>query len=77
MNTSVDLKQVISKLDSLPPMPLELNTDEGEAMLLTLIGLDPLISAKIIGLANTSLFGSSVKVSSISDAALRLGLRLR
>jgi len=31
---------------------LELNTEEGEVTLLTLIGIDPLISAKFIGLAN-------------------------
>jgi len=82
MNTAVDLKQAITKLDSLPTMPviaqkllaLDLNTDEGEATLLTLIGLDGLISAKVIGLANTSQFGSQSKVSSVSDAALRLGL---
>jgi HD-like signal output (HDOD) protein len=82
LNTSVELKESITQLDSLPPMPviaqkllaLELNTDEGEAMLLTLIGLDPLISAKIIGLANTGLFGANAKVTTISDAAMRLGL---
>jgi HD-like signal output (HDOD) protein len=82
LNTSVDLKQAITKLDSLPPMPviaqkllaLELNTEAGEAMLLTLIGLDPFISAKIIGLANTSQFGGHAKVATINDAALRLGL---
>lgn len=82
MNTPVDLKQAIANLDSLPSMPviaqkllaLPLDTDEGEAKLLKLIGLDPLISARIIGLANTSLFCSPVKVSSVSDAAMRLGL---
>ncbi len=82
LNTAVDLKQAITKLDSLPTMPviaqkllaLELNTDEGEVTLLTLIGIDPLISAKIIGMANSSLFGSNGKVATISDAAIRLGL---
>jgi len=82
LSTSINLKQAITKLDTLPMMPviaqkllaLPLNTDDGEAKLLKLIGLDPLISAKIIGLANTSLFGSPVKVASIGDAAMRLGL---
>src|SRR5690242_1376603 len=82
LDTSVNLKQAITKLDSLPSMPviaqkllaLPLDTDDGEAKLLKLIGLDPLISAKIIGLANTSLFGSPVKVASVGDAAMRLGL---
>jgi len=82
MDTVADLKYAITKLDSLPTMPviaqkllaLDLSTDEGEAVLLNLIGLDPLISAKIIGLANTGMSGSNVKVSTISDAAMRLGL---
>lgn len=82
MNTSSSLKRAITKLDSLPTMPviaqkllaLPLDTDDGEAKLLKLIEVDPLISAKIIGLANTSLFGSPVKVSSVRDAAMRLGL---
>lgn len=82
MNTKIDFGESVTRLDSLPPMPviaqkllaLELNTDEGEAMLLTLIGLDPLISAKVIGLANSSQFGSHAKVATISDAAMRLGL---
>jgi HD-like signal output (HDOD) protein len=55
-------------------LSLQLDTEDGEAKLLKLISFDPLISAKIIGLANTSLFSSTVKVSSISDAAMRLGL---
>ena len=82
MSASTKLKQAITKLDSLPTIPvvaqkllaLPLDTDEGEAKLLKLIGNDPLISARIIGLANTSLFCSPVKVTSISDAAMRLGL---
>jgi HD-like signal output (HDOD) protein len=72
----------MTKLDSLPSIPvlaqklltLELNTDEGEEMLLNLIGLDPLISAKIIGLANSGIAGSNIKVSAINHAAIRLGL---
>jgi len=83
LNTFADLQQAIRKIDALPSMPviaqklltLELNTDEGDAMLLRLIELDPLITAKIIGLANSSLFGSSGQVDSIRDAALRLGLK--
>lgn len=82
MSAAVNLKQAITKLDALPTMPviaqkllaLPLDTDEGETTLLKLIGQDPLISAKIIGLANTSLFCSPVKVASISDAAMRLGM---
>jgi HD-like signal output (HDOD) protein len=82
VSTAINIKQAIDRIDSLPTIPviaqkllaLPLDTDEGEAQLLKLIGQDPLISAKIIGLANTSLFCSPVKVASISDAAMRLGL---
>ena len=82
MSTPSDLKKAIRNLDALPTMPvvaqkllaLPLDTEDGETKLLKLIELDPLISAKIIGLANTSLFGSPVKVSSVRDAAMRLGL---
>jgi len=79
---AVDLKLDIAKLDTLPAMPaiaqkllaLALDTDEGEAQLLKLIGQDPLISAKIIGLSNSAMFGASRRVSSVDDAAMLLGL---
>jgi len=82
MSIAAQLNNAINKLDSLPAMPaiaqkllsLSLDTDEGEAKMLKLIAQDPLISAKIIGLANTSMFGSPVKVASVNDAAMRLGL---
>jgi len=78
----VDLKLAIQKLDSLPAMPvvaqkiltLSLGTPEGETQLLSLIGKDPQISARIIGLANTPLFGASKRVASIQDASMLLGL---
>lgn len=82
MTIALDLKTNIAKLDTLPAMPaiaqkllsLELDTDEGEAKLLKLIEQDPLISAKIIGLSNSAMFGASRKVTSIHDAAMLLGL---
>ncbi len=82
MNKATRLKHLIAKIDSLPTLPaiaqkllsLSLDTVEGETSMLKLISQDPIISAKIIGLANTSMFGSPVKVSSINDAAMRLGL---
>lgn len=82
MNIAVDLKLNIARLDALPAMPaiaqkllaLALDTDEGEAQLLKLIGQDPLISAKIIGLSNSAMFGSPRKVTSVHDAAMLLGL---
>ncbi|HUW00204.1 MAG TPA: HDOD domain-containing protein [Gallionella sp.] len=87
MNTnihpSIDLKQAVSKLDSLPAMPiiarkllgLKLDTDQDEQQMLLLIAQDPLISARIIGLANSPLFGSSRKISTVKDASLLLGLK--
>lgn len=82
MTKAGNWKEALAKLDSLPTLPaiaqkllsLSLDTVEGETDMLKLISQDPIISAKIIGLANTSMFGSPVKVSSINDAAMRLGL---
>jgi putative nucleotidyltransferase with HDIG domain len=79
---TVNLKQAIRNLDTLPAMPviaqkilaLNLDSDVGERDMLKLIEQDPLISAKIIGLANTPLFGASKRVSSVSDAAMLLGI---
>ncbi len=79
-----DLKQSLGRIDSLPAMPiiaqkmlaLPLDTDEGEIQLLKLIAQDPQISAKIIGLSNTALFGAPGAITSVSDASMRLGLTL-
>lgn len=76
------LKQALANLDSLPAMPataqkllaLPLNTDAGEAQMLRLIGQDPQISAKIISLANSPVMGVARKLSTVSDAAMLLGL---
>jgi|CXWL01.1.fsa_nt_gi HD-like signal output (HDOD) protein len=81
-NTSANLKVSIKNLEALPAMPsvvqrilsLPLDTEEGERDLLKLIGTDPQISARIIGLSNTPMFGASKKVSSVSDAAMLLGI---
>ena len=81
-DTRVDLKASIRNLDSLPAMPLvaqkilklPLDTLEGEKQLLRLIEQDPLISARIIGLANSPLFGAANKVTSIPDASMMLGM---
>lgn len=84
MNTNkpVNLKEAVSKLDTLPAMPviaqkilaLDLESEEGERAMLKLIENDPQIAAKIIGLANTPLFGASKRVASVSDAAMLLGI---
>ena len=81
-NNSAYLQAAIKNLDSLPAMPiiaqkllaLKLDTDEGERQMQLLIVQDSVISAKIIGLANTPLLGTSKKVTSVKDATLLLGL---
>lgn len=81
-NHPVNLRTAVKNLDSLPAMPiiaqkllaLKLDTDEGERQMQLLIAQDPLISAKIIGLANTPLLGTSRKITSVKDAGLVLGL---
>ena len=78
-----DLRLAIKNLEVLPAMPviaqkllaLNLNTEEGQRMLLVLIEQDPQISAKIIGLANSALFGVSRHVSTVRHAALLLGIK--
>jgi HD-like signal output (HDOD) protein len=82
MSSSVDLRQGIRHLDSLPAMPviaqklmsLNLDSDEGEQQMMLLISQDPLISAKMIGLSNSPLLGASRKASSVKEAAMLLGL---
>ncbi len=81
-STRLRLKQALANLDSLPAMPataqkllaLPLDTDAGEAQMLKLIGQDPQISAKIISLANSPVMGVARKLSTVSDAAMLLGL---
>ena len=81
MTAAINLESAIARLNSLPAMPviaqklltLPLDTDDGEVKMLKLIGQDPLITAKIVGLANTPIFGVKRKVSTISDAAMLLG----
>jgi putative nucleotidyltransferase with HDIG domain len=82
MSVNTNIKHGIASLDSLPAMPviaqkllaLHLDTDEGKAQLLALIAQDPQISAKIIGLANSPVFGTSRRIKTVSEAAILLGL---
>jgi len=81
-NNPAHLQAAIKNLDSLPAMPiiaqkllaLKLDTDEGERQMQLLIAQDSIISAKVIGLANTPLLGISRKTTSVKDAVLLLGL---
>jgi putative nucleotidyltransferase with HDIG domain len=80
--TRTNLTRAIASIDSLPAMPaialkllaLRLDTEEGEAELLTLIEQDPQILAKLISLANSPAMGVTRNVSTVHDAAILLGL---
>lgn len=77
------LRVNVDALQALPALPkiaqqilsIKLATDKGDEMLLRLIEKDPAISARIIGLANSPLFGTSRKIMAVSDAASVLGIK--
>lgn len=76
------LKRSLENINSLPAMPaiaqkllaLPLDTDAGETQLINLIGQDPQISARIIGLANSPMMGLTRKINLVNDAAALLGI---
>lgn len=78
----VDLRAAVRNLNSLPAMPviaqkllaLKLDSDEGERQMMLLIAQDPMISAKIVGLANSPLLGTTRHITAVRDAAMLLGL---
>ena len=81
-STSINLREAIKNLDSLPTLPIiaqkllsmKTDTEEGERQMMLLIEQDPQIMAKIIGLANAPILGTSRKITSISEAAIVLGI---
>ena len=82
MSYSTNLRQTVDLLESLPAMPkiaqeilsIQMATDDSNDRLLKLIEKDPAISARIIGLSNSPLFGTSRKIMSVHDAAAVLGI---
>ncbi len=82
MSTPIDLRQALCNLQDLPAFPviaqkllsLKLDTEQGEQQMMLLIAQDPLISARLIGLANSPLLGTSRKIISVNEAAVMLGL---
>jgi putative nucleotidyltransferase with HDIG domain len=82
MNAPIDLRQAVRNLNSLPALPviaqklmaLKLDSEEGEKQMMLLISQDPMISAKIIGLANSPLLGATRHIAAVRDAAMLLGL---
>jgi putative nucleotidyltransferase with HDIG domain len=83
VNAPTTLRVNVDALQALPALPkiahqilsIKLATDKGDEMLLKLIEKDPAISARIVGLANSPLFGTSRKIMAISDAASVLGIK--
>lgn len=81
-STPVNLREAIKNLDSLPALPLiaqklltlEIDTDAGQRQMLSLIEQDPQILARVIGLANSPMLGTSRRISSIAEAAIILGI---
>jgi putative nucleotidyltransferase with HDIG domain len=78
-----NIRQTLDRLHALPPIPqiahdilsLKMVSYEGDQELLQLIEKDPPISAKVVGLANSTLFGASKKIISVNDAAALVGIR--
>lgn len=76
-------RNTVELLQVLPAMPkiaqeilsIKLANDHDDELLLKLIEKDPAIMARIIGLANSPLFGTSRKIMSASDAATVLGIK--
>lgn len=76
------LRRSLENINSLPAMPaiaqkllaLPLDTDAGETQLLNLIGQDPQISARLVGLANSPMMGLTRKINLVKEAAAMLGL---
>lgn len=83
MNSSPNQRITVELLQALPAMPkialeilsIKLANDQDDELLIKLIEKDPAITARIIGLANSPLFGTSRKIMTTSDAATVLGIK--
>lgn len=83
MNKPEHYLQVLDRLNALPAIPkiareilsLKITTQDGEQALLKLIKNDPPITAKIIGMANSPMFGASRRIVHLDEAEALLGLK--
>jgi putative nucleotidyltransferase with HDIG domain len=81
-SSPLNLRVAVYSLDALPAMPaiaqkllaLKMGAEEDERHMLMLIEQDPQISAKIIGLANSAMMGTTRTLTSLNEAAMLLGL---
>lgn len=73
----------IDKIETLPPFPMLSNilksfliadSDGDIRPLISNIESEPSVSAKVIGLANSAIFGTAGQIKTIRDATARLGL---
>lgn len=75
------LRQAVHAIDTLPATPaiadrvisMPMNTEESMSQLLLLAEQDPMISARLIGLANTQKAHSEPDILSISDCVSQMG----
>lgn len=80
---SQDLVARIKNGDKLPTLPaaalqlLELVNDANAAVakIATIVGHDPVVAAKVLKVANSSLFGASQRITSLQQAIVALGMR--
>jgi len=78
-----NLHEAIGHLENMPAIPhiarkilsLKIATEEGERELFKLIEADPIIFSKIVGLANSPIYGMGRKILTLHDAAAVLGTK--
>jgi putative nucleotidyltransferase with HDIG domain len=83
MTQYVNPHHAINQLDNMPAIPhiaqkilaLKITTEEGERTLFKLIEEDPVILSKVIGLANSPVYGMGRKILTLHDAAAVLGTK--
>lgn len=76
------LQNAVKLLEELPALPkiaheilsLKLSADESNDLLLRLVKKDPAILARVIGMANSPLFGATKKIETVGGAATVLGI---
>ncbi|MGL5665563.1 MAG: HDOD domain-containing protein, partial [Shewanella sp.] len=79
----MDSAALLSRVDDLPRLPkaiselLEVVNDDNATVknIATKVSHDPLISAKVLRLANCAHYGHSREVGSIDEAVVRLGMQ--
>lgn len=85
MQTATETRQQILMLKQLPPLSgtaarlLQMLSDENLSLtgLAEVIGQDPIVTARILGVANSAYFGQTTPIHTVEDAVIRvLGLNM-